>query len=220
VSTGEDFRIGQAERDQAIAELRRAAEDGRLTAPELDERTERVRGARTSGDLGMVLTDLRPGAFVPGSVAVPTAAEALAALANVGQRPEAPLLLSAGFSGTKRTGSWLVPPFMKAQAGIETVRIDCLQARAATEVIQLDVEATLGTVVLVLPEGWAVNVDQLTRGIGTVKVKVPGIPAAGCPVFIVRGSMGMGTFKARPANRLERWRLRRAREREQRSLTG
>ncbi|HRA05083.1 MAG TPA: DUF1707 domain-containing protein, partial [Propionicimonas sp.] len=87
MSTGEDFRIGQAERDQAIAELRRAAEEGRLTAPELDERTERVRVARTTGDLGRVLTDLRPGALVPGPVVVPTAAEALAALANVGQRP-------------------------------------------------------------------------------------------------------------------------------------
>lgn len=202
-----------------MADLRRAAEDGRLTAEELDERAERARAARTSAELAALFADLRPGSSVTVPVAMPTAAQALAALANVGNRPEAPLILDAGWSGTKRTGSWVVPPFMVARAGIETVRIYCLQARAATEVIDLVVEATMGTVVLVLPDGWAVNVDRLTRGIGTVKVKVPGIPAPGCPLFLVRGSVGMGTFKARPANRLDRWRLRRQREREQRALT-
>lgn len=202
-----------------MADLRRAAEDGRLTAEELDERAERARAARTSAELAALFADLRPGSSVTVPVAMPTAAQALAALANVGNRPEAPLILDAGWSGTMRTGAWVVPPFMVARAGIETVRIYCLQARAATEVIDLVVEATMGTVVLVLPDGWAVNVDRLTRGIGTVKVKVPGIPAPGCPLFLVRGSVGMGTFKARPANRLDRWRLRRQREREQRALT-
>jgi len=219
VTSSDEIRIGHVEREQAVADLRRAAEDGRLTAEELDERAERARVARTSTELAALFADLRPGTSLSATVPMPTAAQALAALANVGHRPEAPLILDAGWSGTKRTGAWVVPPFMVARAGIETVRIYCLQARAATEVIDLVVEATMGTVVLVLPDGWAVNVDRLTRGIGTVKVKVPGIPAPGCPLFLVRGSVGMGTFKARPANRLDRWRLRRQREREQRALT-
>ncbi|MBI5028307.1 MAG: hypothetical protein HZB48_05795, partial [Actinobacteria bacterium] len=105
-----------------------------------------------------------------------------------------------------------------ARGGIETVRIDCLQASAAAEVIELVVEATLGTVVLVVPEGWAVNVDQVVKGMGTLKVTVPGVPAAGCPVFIVRGSLNMGTFKARHATRFDRWRLRRQ-QRRQRAIS-
>jgi hypothetical protein len=88
-----------------------------------------------------------------------------------------------------------------------TVRIDCLQALAAAEVIDLEVQAVAGTVVLVLPDGWAANVDGLGKGIGTIKVKVPGVPAPGCPLFIVHGSVGMGTFKARQANGFERRRL-------------
>lgn len=217
-SSGE-FRIGDADREQAVAELRRATEEGRLTAEELDERTGRARVARTTGELAALLGDLQPGPAARLPVRPSTAAEALAALASVGHRPEAPLILNAGWSGEKRTGTWLVPPFIVARAGVETVRIDCLQARAAAEVIDLAVEGTMGTVVLVLPEGWAVNADQLSKGMGTVKVKVPGVPAPGCPLFLVRGSLGMGTFKARPANRFERWRLRRLREREQRALT-
>ena len=205
-STGE-YRIGDADREQAVAELRRAAEDGRLTAEELDVRCARARSARTSGELTFVLADLRRVTGVP----VPTTAQArvLAALADVGFRPEAPLSLTAGFASEKRTGQWVVPPYLRAQGVMDTVRLDCLQARAGAEVIDLEVQPGLGTVILVLPEGWAVNADQLSKGWGTVRVKVPGLPAPGCPLFVVHGSLGMGTFKARPANRFERWRLRR-----------
>ncbi len=217
MTTPGELRIGDADRERAIAELRRAAEDGRLTAEELDDRVGRARRARTANDLTALLADLHPGPALPGPV--PTVAAALAALADVGHRRDGPLVLKAGLDGVKRTGDWLVPPFLRAQAGMETVRIDCLRARAAAEVIELDIQAVAGTVVLVLPEGWAANADRLAKGIGTVRVKVPGVPAPGCPLFLVHGSLGMGTFKARPANRFERWRLRRQERRQRRELT-
>lgn len=204
-----EYRIGDAEREQTLSELRRATEDGRLTAEELEERSARARAARTAAELAAVMTDLRPGTGLP----VPTASQArvLAALADVGYRPEAPLSLTAGLDSEKRTGQWVVPPYLRAQGVMDTVRLDCLQARAGADVIDLEVQPGLGTVVLVLPEGWAVNADQLGKGLGTVKVSVPGLPAPGCPLFVVHGSLGMGTFKARPANRFELWRLRRKR---------
>lgn len=218
MTSGGAYRVGNDDRERAVAELRRAAEDGRLSAEELDERTARARSARTNDELSGLLADLGSSGAVAMPVQLPTAAEALAALARVGYRPDDPLVLNAGVSGESRSGSWTVPPFMVARAGIETVRIDCLQASAAAEVIELVVEATLGTVVLVVPEGWAVNVDQVVKGMGTLKVTVPGVPAAGCPVFIVRGSLNMGTFKARHATRFDRWRLRRQ-QRRQRAIS-
>ncbi|CAL8973104.1 putative protein [Propionicimonas sp. T2.31MG-18] len=218
MTSGGAYRVGNDDRERAVAELRRAAEDGRLSAEELDERTARARSARTNDELSGLLADLGSSGAVAMPVRLPTAAEALAALARVGYRPDDPLVLNAGVSGESRSGSWTVPPFMIARAGIETVRIDCLQASAAAEVIDLLVEATLGTVVLVVPEGWAVNVDQVVKGMGTLKVAVPGVPAAGCPVFIVRGSLNMGTFKARHATRFDRWRLRRQ-QRRQRAIS-
>ena len=202
-----EYRIGDADREQALAELRRATEDGRLTAEELEERSARGRAARTAVELAAVLTDLRPLTGVP----VPTTSQArvLAALADVGYRPEVPLSLTAVFASDKRAGQWVVPPYLRAQGVMDTVRLDCLQARAGAEVIDLEVQPGLGTVVLVLPEGWAVNADGLEKGWGTVRVKVPGMPSPGCPLFVVHGSLGMGTFKARRANRFELWRLRR-----------
>lgn len=199
--------MGDADRERALGWLRQAAEEGRLTPEELDDRVARARVARTSGELEFVLAGLRPGASLPRPAGIPTAAEALAALASAGNRRETPLVLNAGIQGEKRTGVWTVPPFLKADAGVADVRIDCRQARAAAEVIDLEVQAVAGTVVLVLPDGWAVNIDGLSKGLGSIKVRVPGVPAPGCPLFIVHGSVGMGGFKARPANRFERWRM-------------
>lgn len=47
-----------AERDQVCALLNRAFGEGRLTSPELDERTSRALSARTRGDLEDVLAGL------------------------------------------------------------------------------------------------------------------------------------------------------------------
>lgn len=201
-----DFRIGDAEREQAVAELRRAAEDGRLSAEELDDRVARARAARVAGELTVLLADLHAETRMPVAA---SQARVLAALASVGFRPDSPLSLTAGFASEKRGGQWVVPPYLRVQGAMDTVRLDCLQARAGAEVIDLEVQPGLGTIVLVLPEGWAVNADQLSKGWGTLKVKVPGLPAPGCPLFVVHGSLGLGTFKARPANRFELWRLRR-----------
>ncbi len=207
-----DYRIGDADREQAVAELRRAVEDGRLTPEELDDRVARARAARMAGELASVLADLRTGPGLP----VPTTSQAgvLAALAAVGFRRDTPLSLTANFAAEKRSGHWVVPPFLRVQGVMDTVRLNCLQARAGAEVIDIEVHSGLGTVVLVLPDGWAVNADQLAKGMGTVKVRVPGLPAPGCPLLYVHGSIGMGTFKARPANRFDLWRLRRQGARE------
>lgn len=213
--TGSDeLKIGDADRERALGWLREAAEEGKLTPEELDDRVARARAARSSGELDYLLAGVRAASPLPRPAGVRTAAEALAELASVGQRREAPLALRAGVTGEKRQGDWLVPPFMLADAGAANVRIDCRQARAGAEVIDLEIRAVAGTVVLVLPQGWAVNVDGLSKAIGAIRVKVPGIPAPGCPLFIVHGSVGAGGFVARPANRFERWRALRQRRRQ------
>lgn len=148
----DDVAVGEADREHAVSSLRRAAEEGRLTPEELDDRVARVRVARTQAELLYVLAGVGSASALPRPAGVPTAAEALAALANVGQRPDARLVLNAGASGEKRAGAWLVPPFLRADAGMASVRLDCRQARASAEVIDLEVQAVAGNVVLVLPD--------------------------------------------------------------------
>jgi Flp pilus assembly protein TadB len=54
----EPQRIGDAERDAAIAALSRHYGDGRLTSQEHEERVELAMNARTDADLGTLFADL------------------------------------------------------------------------------------------------------------------------------------------------------------------
>ncbi|MGV9779160.1 DUF1707 SHOCT-like domain-containing protein [Streptosporangium sp. NPDC003464] len=58
MTSRDDLRIGDAERDTAMTALREHYAQGRLTHEELDERIERTLAARTGGELALVSADL------------------------------------------------------------------------------------------------------------------------------------------------------------------
>jgi hypothetical protein len=66
-----DFRVSDAERDQAVAELSEHFQAGRITQEEFEDRSGRALQARTRNDLTGLFTDL-PG----GAVAAPKAGPA------------------------------------------------------------------------------------------------------------------------------------------------
>jgi hypothetical protein len=61
------MRIGDAERDRALAALKRHYQEGRLTFEEFDERTDAATVARTNGDLERVQREL-PALVEPASL--------------------------------------------------------------------------------------------------------------------------------------------------------
>lgn len=211
------LRVGHAERERAVDELERAAADGKLAPDELAERTAQARAARTFADLDALLADLRPP--TPPAVQLqqveaypvqsypPAAYPAPTPSGPAGFSPQDPLIVNAGFSGAKKTGPWEIPPFLQVHAVADTVRLDCLQATARSQIIDLEVLAGLGTVVVVVPEGWGVQLDRLAKSWGTIKSQVASQASWGNPLIVVRGSVGMGTFKARGANWFDRRRL-------------
>ncbi len=93
-----DFRVSDADRDRALAELRQAHGVGRITADEFDERAGQALAARTGRELAALLADLPldrapatasavagrgPGALVARRVAVASAAVAAATCAAI-----------------------------------------------------------------------------------------------------------------------------------------
>lgn len=212
------LRVGHAERDAAVADLQRAAAEGKLAPDELAERVALAGTARTYGDLDELFGDLRVPEPVQAPVPLPSVEQypvvrppdvpgALGPASAPGFSPADPLVLSAGFSGAKRSGQWEVPPFLRAQALADNVKLDFLQATARSEVIDLEVLAGAGTVLVIVPEGWGVVCDRLATTWGSVKSSVPSQAAWGNPLVVARGSVGMGTFKARGANWFDRRRL-------------
>lgn len=194
------LRVGHAERDAVAAILQDAAADGRLGMDELDERLGSALQAKTYADLEPLVADL--------SAELPwrSGGTSLAPVAGpppIGYAAEDPLRLDGGVSSEKRDGVWVVPPFLRISSGVGTVKINCLQANGAAQVIDVEVVAGAGSVVIILPDGWAVNDDRLGKAMGTKSIKVPRTPAPGQPLLVLHGSVGMGSLKARPATKRE-----------------
>ncbi len=209
-SPASSIRVGHRERDAVAELLQAAAADGRLSLSELDERLEAALSAVTYADLEPLIADL--------SVELPWQSDQAPAAAHpVPTRPpgppppgysrEDPLRLDGGVSTEKRQGDWIVPPFIRIVQGVGSVKVNCLQATPAASLIELEVIGGAGSVILVLPDGWGVEADRLSKGWGSKTVKVPRQPAAGKPLLVFYGGLGMGTFKVRPANSWEQRRL-------------
>lgn len=177
--------------------LQEAAADGRLELEELDERLGVALRAKTYADLEPLVADLS--AHLPWR----SGQQTLAPLPVHGPPPpgysrEDPLRLDAGWSSEKREGVWVVPPYLRIDAGMGSVKLNCLQATAAAPVIEVEVNAGTGSVVFIVPDGWAANDDRLGKSMGSKSIKVPAVPAPGHPLLVCYGNVGMGSFKVRP----------------------
>ena len=211
-------RITDKERSAALSVLRRAAEDGRLDPGELDARMEQVRTAIIRGQVRTALDGL--GALGEESTLWPTESRAVASPPQLptppivqdtpalptpaGYRADDRLTIGGGSSSENRKGVWSIPPFLRLLPRVGSVKLDCRSASVAGDVIDVEVGVGMGSITLVLPDGWAVNADRLKKGLGTVKVKVPGHPSPGAPTLFLHGQVGVGTVTARPANWFER----------------
>lgn len=178
------------DRDAARARLRSLAEQGLLDPAGLDAQL----AALDDGD----------------STAMALAQHGYAA---AGYAPEDPLLISADWANQSRTGVWVIPPYLQLQAKTGNVRLNLVQARASAPVIWVEIRGAMGNVKLILPDGWAANVDRMGGGLGTIKVRVSNQPASGCPLLVLRGSLAMGNLRVRYATRGELRRIESAQRR-------
>ena len=207
------IRIGHRERDAVAAVLQEAAGDGRLGMAELDDRLEAALRAKTYAELDPLVADLS--VHLPSQMLSSSRPQTQGPPA-AGYSREDPLRLDGGMSSEKRRGAWTVPPFILINQGMGSVKLNCLEATPAAQLIEIEVIGGAGSIVLVLPDGWAVNTDRLSKAWGSKSVKVPGEPAPGKPLLVIYGSLGMGSFKVRPPSGHELRRI--AGHRDQRQL--
>ena len=199
-----NIRIGHREREAVTAILQEAAADGRLSMDELDDRLDAALQAKTYGELDPLLADLSVELPSRALISGQTRAQGPP---SAGYSREDPLRLDGGMSVEKRRGVWTVPPFMRINQGLGGVKLDCLEATPASDLIEIEVIGGAGSIVLVLPDGWAVDTDRLAKAWGSKSVKVSREPAPGKPVLVIYGSLGMGSFKVRGPNRFDQRRV-------------
>ncbi|MFJ2581033.1 DUF1707 domain-containing protein [Kitasatospora aureofaciens] len=160
--SAEDLRASHADRDQVVEILRDAAGDGRLTAEELDERIAAALNARTIGELAALTRDL-PVSPDPAPPAEP------------GRRPKDVVEINQRFGTLHRSGPWEVPRRLDIRMHGGDVKLDFTQAVISHDTLDLDVYLSIGgNLILVVRPGIVVVTDDLTVGVGEVKVRVPG----------------------------------------------
>lgn len=218
------IRIGHAERDAVIEQLRVAAGEGRLTVDELTERMEHVVAAKTFADLDPIVADLpvpppsaawggapgsRPGARGGGAHAlVRTASGAvLPAGDGPGWDPADPLVIRASWEDDRRRGRWRVPPLLRVETPGSTVELNFLEVEEFPEQIDIELKGAAGSCVLVVPDGWGVDITRVNGSWGTKKSAVDQVPRPGLPLITVRGVLGMSSLTARYANWFDKRRI-------------
>ena len=136
---------------------------------ELDDRLDAALQAKTYGDLDPLVADLS--VELP-SHALSSGQPRAQGPPSAGYSREDPLRLDGGMGGEKRRGVWTVPPFMLINQGMGSVKLNCLEATPAAQLIEVEVIGGAGSIVLVLPDGWAVDADRLSKSWGSKSVKV------------------------------------------------
>ncbi len=191
------MRVGHREREATAEVLRLAASEGRLSTTELAERLSAAEGSVTYADLGALVADLPP---------LPQSAGGLTTYrpGMPGSAPDRRLLLSGGVSSHKQRGVWHVPPFLSLSGGLGSVKLDFQLAICPYEVVDVTVTGGLGSVVLILPDGWAADVTGVRKGMGSVRTKVDSVPSPGLPLLILHGQAAVGSVTVRRPSRLER----------------
>jgi hypothetical protein len=200
------LRIGTADRHAVVTLLERAAADGRLSAAELSHRVAEVQGALTYADLDTIVADLP---------VVPPSRSLLGTADPVPQRPGwdplQPLVISGGASSEKRSGAWEVPPYLRLSGDLGSVRLDCRDAVCAVPLVDVEVSGGAGRIRIVVPEGWGVNTDRVSKGWGSVRNGAQRDASPGHPQLVLHGSAGLGSVSIRSRTprtpRTARWQV-------------
>ena len=168
-------RVADADREVAVTQLQEAAADGRLDLSELEERLDAVYSAKTRADLDALTADL-PVVQAP----------------NI---PELNLKTKAG--SLRKKGYWQVPSQINAECSSGSIKLDFTEAECFHREVIIKVSARSGSVVLVVPHGWAVDLNHASATSGSVINKIRERPRPGAPMFRVSGTVTSGVIKAR-----------------------
>jgi hypothetical protein len=167
-----------SDREIALALLREASVDGRLTLEDLAERAELVHSARTRDDVAAATAGLE--------VAVPVPADAA-----VRHR--------ALFSNFARQGRWRIARQGRYSAVFGNVKLDLREAVLPGPEVDIEARAVFGKVEVIVPEGVLV---ELSGGgaLSSQELKVEGRIPDGAPVIRIhhRGLCGSLGVRSKP----------------------
>ena len=165
-------RVADAEREVAARQLQLAVQQGQLGLAELDDRLAAVYSARTPAELVALVADLPPAAG--------------------GE----PLELRTGNGSREKSGEWVVPAEIAVECTSGSIRLDFTEALCPHAEVRVHLTAGSGSVTLVVPHGWRVDLDRVQLGSGAIRNEVTGPSLPGYPLLRVQGRVRSGSVRA------------------------
>jgi hypothetical protein len=175
------IRVGNADREIAARQLHLAVEEGRLDLLELDRRLVTVYAAHTIAELVAVTADL------------PAAVMA-----------REPIELTVDSGSRTKAGQWIVPAEITAECGSGSIKIDFSQAFCPHREVAVHVTVRSGSVKLIVPRGWMIDVDRVRTKSGDVRNKAVEPVQPGAPLLRIDGRVGSGVLLVKYARRPRR----------------
>ncbi|APA95104.1 hypothetical protein NS506_01030 [Nocardia seriolae] len=198
-----DLRVSDVEREHVGRLLQRAVGLGMLSLGEFTERMDTALAAKTRGELNTVLVDL-PGVRLVGQPApmgypqpqpftgqpryVPSQRMAPAVPGNV---------IRARLSSVERKGAWQVPPTLMITSLLGSVRLDFTQAVMSTQVVEIHVNDTCGSLERIVPPEATVDLNHIDLIGSSAETKVRTGPPIGRLHIIVHGTLRFSSVKAK-----------------------
>lgn len=179
-------RASDRDREQAAALIQEAHGDGRLDLEELDERLTQIYQAKTRQELVRVTADLEPAEPV----------------GHGGQSDV--LTLRAKHAAEKREGKWQVPPRIVNHAEHSSAKLDFSEAVLRSSHVLVEAKLKHSSLLLIIPAGWSVDLDQVESHGGSVTNKA-GEPRAGAPRLQVVGIAKWSSITVRHPRRRRWW---------------
>lgn len=175
VTDSDELRVGDREREQAVAVLQDAVGGGYLDLGEFEERSRVVYAARTRGEIRAALADL------PGAVQMfpPPTTGRVATNADT---------LDVDWTTVKRKGAWRVPAYLVISGSMGTADLDLRAAEFPPGGCVIEVAASWSTVRLRIGPSTTVRTAEFEGGsMSTLKDKAGPPTVPGGPAIDVRG---------------------------------
>lgn len=202
--TPSELPVDHDDREHVVGLLQAAVSRGLIDTLEFDRRSGLATTARTRGELNGLVVDLplehpdRARARTAAESrrrATPPADETRAAYAA--GDTSGTVALHATLGSIKRSGAWAVPRRLEIDGWLGSAELDLTDAVIDHEVVEIDVDMTLGSVRLRLPDTASVSLDGVSTTAGSIEDKRRGGRAAGRPHLVVTGRVAFGSVEVK-----------------------
>lgn len=202
--TPADLPVDHDDREHVVGLLQAAVSRGLLDTLEFDRRSGLATTARTRRELNELLVDLP--LEHPDRARARTAAESRrratpppdgARAAYAAGDTSGTVALHARLSSVKRSGVWAVPRRLEVDGWLGSAELDLTEAVIDHEVVEVDVDMTLGSLELRLPPTASASLDAVSATAGSVEDKRRGGRAAGRPHVVVTGRVAFGSVEVK-----------------------